>query len=216
MSSSRSSTVTNSPLRLLICTRLPFSVRLTSCMITGFEQVGLVAQRLVGRLHAGDVAVMVGAPDVDQPLEPARVLVGVVGDVGREVGVLAARAAQHAVLVVAEVGRAQPQRAVVLVAVAAGRQRLESAARNGRRAACARRTRCRSRRPCVRASRGFVRSSGRCPASRARRRSARPPRRSRRRSGRCSRPCSRLRAPARRVPGRRSKRRSGRPDCRSR
>ena len=45
----------------------------------------------------------------------ARDLVGVVGDVGGEVGELAVRAPQHAVLVVALLGGAQPGGAVVLV-----------------------------------------------------------------------------------------------------
>ena len=50
-----------------------------------------------------DVAVVVGAPHVDLALEAALALVLVVGDVRGEVGVLAAGAHEHAVLVVAEV-----------------------------------------------------------------------------------------------------------------
>jgi hypothetical protein len=56
--------------------------------------------------------VVVGAPHVDQPVEPALALLLVVGDVRREVRVRAGRALEHAVLVVAEVARAQPQRAI--------------------------------------------------------------------------------------------------------
>ena len=63
--------------------------------------VRVAAERLPGDPHPLDVAVVVGAPDGDHPVVAARELVGVVGDVHREVGELAGRAAQHAVLVVA-------------------------------------------------------------------------------------------------------------------
>ena len=43
---------------------------------------GVAAERLARRPHPRDVAVVVGAPDVDQPLEAARALVLEVGDVG--------------------------------------------------------------------------------------------------------------------------------------
>ncbi len=61
---------------------------------------------------------MVGAPHVDLAFETALALVLVVGDVRREIRVLAARAHEHAVLVVAEVCRAQPQRPLAVVGVA--------------------------------------------------------------------------------------------------
>ena len=79
------------------------------------ELAGVAAERLVGGLHAQHVAVVVGAPDVDLALEAALALVLVVGDVRGEVGVLAAGAHEHAILVVAELGRAQPQRALARV-----------------------------------------------------------------------------------------------------
>ena len=72
-----------------------------------------------GDPHARHVAVVVGAPDVDGTVVLAADLVDVVGDVRRVVGPLAVRAPQHAVLVVPVGGGAQPQRAVVLVDVAA-------------------------------------------------------------------------------------------------
>src|SRR2546429_4651323 len=50
-------------------------------------------------------------------VEAALALVLVVGDVRGEVGVLAVGADEHAVLVVAEGARAQPQRAVVAIGV---------------------------------------------------------------------------------------------------
>ncbi len=58
---------------------------------------------------------MVGAPDVDLPIEAALALVLVIGDIRGEVGVLAAGADQHAILVVTEVTRAQPQRALAAI-----------------------------------------------------------------------------------------------------
>ncbi len=75
----------------------------------------VAAERLVGGLHPRHVAVVVGAPHVDLAIEAALALVLVVGDVRGEVGVLAAGAHQHAVLVVAVVGRAQPQRALAAI-----------------------------------------------------------------------------------------------------
>ena len=62
---------------------------------------------------------VVGAEHVDQPLETTLELVAVVGDVGGQVGRFAAVTDQHPVLVVAELGAAQPQRPVALVGVAA-------------------------------------------------------------------------------------------------
>ena len=50
-------------------------------------------------LQSGDVTVVVGAPDVDDPVKAAhRELVAVIGDVGGEVGIKAVGAAQHVVL----------------------------------------------------------------------------------------------------------------------
>ncbi len=60
---------------------------------------------------------MVGAPHVDQVIEPAGELVDHVGAVGPEVRVDAVRTDHHAILVVAEVGRTEPHRAVGLVRV---------------------------------------------------------------------------------------------------
>ena len=96
-----------------------------------------------------DVAVVVGAEHVDQAVEAALELVAVVGDVGGEVGRLAVGADQDPVLVVAELGRAQPGRALALVDVAARRAARSSAASTAPVVvqARARRTRCRSSTP---------------------------------------------------------------------
>ena len=77
-----------------------------------------------GREHgaqARDVAVVVGAEHVDQQVVAAPGLVEVVGDVGGEVGGVAVAADQHAVLVVAVGGGAEPDRALGLVGVAGPR-----------------------------------------------------------------------------------------------
>ncbi len=63
-------------------------------------------------LEAAHVAVVVGAPDVDEELVAAGELVAVVGEVGQQVGRLAVGLHEDAVLVVAVVGAAQPDRAV--------------------------------------------------------------------------------------------------------
>jgi hypothetical protein len=75
------------------------------------EPLGVVAERGQRGLHARHVAVVVGAPDVDDALEAALELVHVIGDVGGEVGGLAVLAHHDAVLLVAEGGRAEPERA---------------------------------------------------------------------------------------------------------
>jgi hypothetical protein len=61
---------------------------------------------------------VVGTPDVDEVVEAAAELLGHVADVRGEVGRLAVRADDHAILVVTEGGRTEPQRAVLLVDVA--------------------------------------------------------------------------------------------------
>ena len=155
ISPTSSSSVTYSPSRLDIAVRPSTPSRCTNCWITISISSRVAAERRAGRLHPRDVAVVVGAPDVDQPVEAALALVLEVGDVGGEVGVLAARAHEHAVLVVAVRARAQPQRAVLRVGLAARGERVEHALdRAGARAASARRTRRRSARRSARARRG--------------------------------------------------------------
>jgi hypothetical protein len=62
---------------------------------------------------------VVDPPDVDEVIEAAAELLGDVADVRGEVGRLAVGPDHDPVLVVAEVGGAEPQRAVLLVEVAA-------------------------------------------------------------------------------------------------
>jgi hypothetical protein len=71
--------------------------------------------------------VVIGAPDVDDALEAALELVHVIGDVGGEVGGLAVLADHDAVLLVAEGGGAEPERAGLLVEVAGLAQALDGA-----------------------------------------------------------------------------------------
>ena len=79
--------------------------------------------------HAGrqalHVAVVVCTPHVDQQVEAAGQLVGVVGDVGQQVGGLSVGAHQHPILVVAAVGAAQPGGAVGAVGGPGGLQGLQ-------------------------------------------------------------------------------------------
>ncbi len=104
---------------------------------------------------------VVGALDVDRLGEAALELGEVIGDVGHEVGVGAVGLAHDAVLVVAVVGRAQPQRAAILVGLAGGDQARARSPRRGRsRTGSTRGSSCRSarRRP---AGRGPARGAGR-------------------------------------------------------
>ena len=63
--------------------------------------------RLDRRLHALDVAAVIGAPDVDQVAKAAVELVLVIGDVGGEIGVAAVRLDQRPIDIVAEGGGAE-------------------------------------------------------------------------------------------------------------
>ena len=87
-------------------------------MISASKRVGVGAEAGDRGPQPRRVAVVVGAEHVDQAAEAALELVPVVGDVGGEVGRLAVGADQHPVLVVAEVGGAQPERALAAVGVA--------------------------------------------------------------------------------------------------
>ena len=76
---------------------------------------GILAESGGDGLEPGDVAVVVGAEHVDAQVESALALVEVVGDIGGHVGGLAVALDDDAVLVVAKVGGAQPDCAVLLV-----------------------------------------------------------------------------------------------------
>ena len=79
------------------------------------EAARVDAQRLDAGRQAGHLAVVVGAEDVDHPVEAAdEELVAVVGEVAGQVGGVAVRLAQHPVAAVAELGGPEPGRAVLL------------------------------------------------------------------------------------------------------
>ena len=71
-------------------------------------ELGLtVAQRFYRRLHALDIAAVIGAPHIDQIAEPAAELVVVIGDVAGEIGPRPIRFFQRAIDFVAELRRAE-------------------------------------------------------------------------------------------------------------
>ena len=83
------------------------------------ESVGVDAHGADGGLEAGDVTLVVGAPDVDDGIVgAAEELVVVVGDVGGEVGGGAAGADDDVVAFVAEGGGGEPEGAVAAGEVA--------------------------------------------------------------------------------------------------
>ena len=150
-----------------------------------------MAQRLDRGPHPRHVAVVIGAQRIDHPLGAPLELVAVVGDVGGEVGRLAVGADQHPILVVAELARPQPDRALAVVDVAAPAQLRRSPPRSCRpRAASAPRTRCRSGPRSAPGSPRSVRASPRCRAGRGPR--GRPGRLRRRQARRPAPPRTRL------------------------
>src|ERR1035437_9157501 len=118
ISLSSSSRVMNSPVRLDIGTSLPSRTKRTQ------------AVRIIwtwSRSNPGDVAVVVLAPDEDDALVAAAELLDEVADVGREVGGrrVVCRAQDDSILVVAEFGRSEDDRAVLLVHVASDAQSID-------------------------------------------------------------------------------------------
>ena len=94
------------------------------------ERAG-VAPCLEHRLAALHVAVVVGAPDVDQVVETAHELVMVIGHVANEVRHLAVLLDEDAVLVIAECRGAEPGGAILLEKVALLVHRVQSARHRG-------------------------------------------------------------------------------------
>ena len=81
------------------------------------QRVARVAEHLGERLQPADVAVMVGAEDVDEPVEALRILPAHVGRIGGEIRRRAVGTDEDAVLLVAVCRRAGPQRRLLLVRV---------------------------------------------------------------------------------------------------
>src|ERR671910_294610 len=90
------------------------------------EPVRVVAEHRGGRLEAGNVAVVVGAEDVDQPVEAALELVPDIGHIRGVVEVAAVgRALERSVLVVAERAGSRPERSLRLVGLELGQGLLD-------------------------------------------------------------------------------------------
>ena len=90
-SASSSSSVMNSPARLLIEISCAVADEADPRVEQDLDGLAVVAHRLRGVADAGDRPVVVGAPDVDEVVEAAAELLGDVADVGREVRRLAVR-----------------------------------------------------------------------------------------------------------------------------
>ena len=85
-------------------------------------RLGRVAERLQRGLHAGHVAMVIGTEQVDDPVGGPELHVVMERHVDRRVGQLAVRLAHDPILVVAERGRAKPERAVGVVTEPARRE----------------------------------------------------------------------------------------------
>ena len=119
--------VMNSPDRVDMATRSLPRQRLASWTITTSNASASRPRGPNGPLHPRNVAVVVGAPYVDDPIESSLELVEVIGDVGGEVGALSVGPDQHAVLFVAVRRGVEPERSVSLVGFATLAQDLEGA-----------------------------------------------------------------------------------------
>ena len=70
---------------------------------------------------------VVGTPDIDDPIESALELVAVIGDVRSDVGVFPVRLDQHSILLVAKIGGPEPDSPLVLKDVSALTQQIDRA-----------------------------------------------------------------------------------------
>ena len=126
-SSIRSSRVTNSPERLVMLTGLAVAHEADPRIEQDADRVAVMAHRLGGIYQAGHRPMVVLAPHVDQFVEATAELLDDIADVGSEVGGCAVGAVDHAILVIAELGRAEPRRIVLLVHVAGFAQGIHAA-----------------------------------------------------------------------------------------
>ena len=108
---------------------LPRAARADAGRAVGKEANGLIDQDVYpvsassqgskARFGPGDVAVVIGGPDVDDALEAAPELLQMVGEVRRDICRLAVAATHGPIALVGEGRRAQPESAVRLVGMAA-------------------------------------------------------------------------------------------------
>ncbi len=80
------------------------------------KAAGRIAEREHGRFHAFDVAVMIRAPQIIKLVEAAAIFVHVIRNIAEKIRRRAVTFDQHAILLVAELGRAKPRCAVFLIA----------------------------------------------------------------------------------------------------
>ncbi len=85
------------------------------------QSVGIVTQALHRRLQARHIAMMIGAPDIDQFGKLTLKFVAMIGDVGGEISQLAVALDHRAIFIVAELRRAKPLGAVLRVEQTAAR-----------------------------------------------------------------------------------------------
>ncbi len=78
-----------------------------------FQIVFVMSQSLDGGLEAGDIAVMIRPPDIDERLETARKFILMIGNIGGKICRLAVLADNHTVFLVPVVGCFEPQSAPV-------------------------------------------------------------------------------------------------------
>ena len=98
----------NSPVRFDIFTSSPAAQQLHQLHQHDLKTLFRMAIGLHDRLHARDVAMVIGAPDVDQQIISALQLVPMIGDIGSQVGVLAVLLLDDAVFLVPKVRRPEP------------------------------------------------------------------------------------------------------------
>ena len=82
------------------------------------EAVGRTAERSQAGPQSGDIAVVVGTPDIQEMFEPALALVEDERDVGGEIGLDAVVADHHTVFLVAVFGALEPQRPILAIGAA--------------------------------------------------------------------------------------------------
>src|SRR6185312_716571 len=90
-----------------------------------FEAVTRLTHGHEPRTDPCDIPVMVRAQDIDEPLKPQLALLEVVRDIGGEIGLYPILANDHTILLIAEFGRSEPDRAILLVEAALGFELLE-------------------------------------------------------------------------------------------
>ena len=106
-SSTTSRNVTKVPARFDMRTGCALVEQVHQLADLDVERRGAVGHRLHRRLHALDVAAVIGAPDIDHRVEAAAELVAVIGDVGGEIGPRAVGFLEWPVDIVAELGGAE-------------------------------------------------------------------------------------------------------------